>query len=126
MFCMAPVTVLRRLKRKVFANHEDLRYGHDSTIKPKFGDPEIEICRSAHRDDAENILPFIVAGFFYVLTNPEPFLAINLFRVTCVARIAHSLLYITMFLPQTARSLTWIVCFGSTVYMSVKSALYFY
>lgn len=94
-------------------------------MKTKFGDPDVERIRRAHRNDLENILPFLIAGFFYVLINPEVFIAVNLFRATAIARIAHTLVYAVVVVPQPSRAIAWFVCFGTTAYMSISTAIYF-
>lgn len=94
-------------------------------MKTKFDDPDVERVRRAHRNDLENILPFFIAGLFYVLTNPEAFIAVNIFRAAAVARIVHTLVYAVVVVPQPSRAIAWFVCFAATAYMSVQSALYF-
>lgn len=82
--------------------------------------------RRAHRNDLENILPFLTAGFFYVLINPSPIIAINLFRASAIARIIHTIVYAVYVVPQPARALSWLVCFLITGYMSIASAVFFF
>ena len=72
----------------------------------------------------ENILPFFVIGFLYVLTDPVAFLAINLFRAVAIARVAHTLVYAVVVVPQPARAIAFFVALGATVYMSVQVLLY--
>lgn len=93
-------------------------------VKPKFGDEDVERVRRAHRNDLENILPFIAVAFFYVLTSPQAFIAINLFRAAAIARIVHTLVY-AIIPTQPARAISWFVCYGATGYMAVQTALFF-
>lgn len=80
---------------------------------------------SAHRNDLENILPFLLAGFFYTLSNPAAFLAINLFRAAAISRIVHTIVYTLVVLPQPSRALAFAVPLGITGYMSVMTILHF-
>ncbi|GAB0094416.1 Glutathione transferase [Sergentomyia squamirostris] len=119
---MAFLTARQRFKNKTFANPEDAgKY----KAKVKYDDPDVERVRRAHRNDLENIFPFIFVGFFYVLTNPEAALAINLFRAAAIARIVHTLVYAVVVVPQPARGLAFFVCLGSTLYMAFKCICFF-
>ncbi|CAO1411884.1 unnamed protein product [Diamesa hyperborea] len=122
MLVMSFLTGMKRFATKTFANQEDLP---DKKFKPKFDDPDVERVRRAHRNDLENILPFFVAGFFYVLTNPDAFIAVNIFRAAAIARIVHTLVYAVVVVPQPARAIAWFVCFGATAYMALHTTLYF-
>lgn len=82
------------------------------------------ICR-AHRNDLENILPFLTAGLFYVLTNPSVWLAITLFKVAAAARIAHTIVYTIVVIPQPARVIAWFVQYAITIYFALSSIWYF-
>lgn len=78
----------------------------------------------AHRNDLENCLPFLIIGFFFVLTNPAATIAINLIRVAVLARIVHTIAY-AVFATQPTRGISWGVCYAITIYMAVKTALFF-
>jgi glutathione S-transferase len=67
----------------------------------------------------ENIPAFLVIAFFYILTEPSQFLAVNLFRVFTVARILHTFVYTIVVLPQPSRALLWGVGYAITIYMAV-------
>uniref|UniRef100_A0A182LW85 Microsomal glutathione S-transferase 1 n=1 Tax=Anopheles culicifacies TaxID=139723 RepID=A0A182LW85_9DIPT len=124
MLAMSLLTGRQRFRKKVFANPEDLPPAKKGAT-PKFDDPDVERVRRAHRNDLENILPFFTIGLLYMLTNPEPFIAINLFRAVAVARIIHTLVYAVVVIPQPARGLSWGIAYGATAYMAVKTALFF-
>jgi glutathione S-transferase len=94
-------------------------------LKPVFNVEDVERVRRAHRNDLENILPFFVVGFLYVLTNPGQFLAINLFRVVAISRIIHSIVYAVIPLPQPARGLSFGAALAATVYMAVQVLFFF-
>lgn len=124
MLAMSLLTGRQRFRKKVFANPEDIQ-PNKKGVAPKFDDPDVERVRRAHRNDLENILPFFSVGLLYMLTNPEPFIAINLFRAVAIARILHTIVYAVVVIPQPARGLSWGVAYGATAYMAVKTALYF-
>lgn len=77
------------------------------------------------RNDAENILPLLFAGFFYVLSGPDERLAIRLFRLIAAGRLAHTVLYTAVILPQPARFAAFIVPFCATGFMAIKATLFF-
>lgn len=79
----------------------------------------------AHRNDLENIIPLIFAGFFYVLTNPPAAFAIVLFRAAAIFRIVHTIVYAVYVLPQPSRAIAFFVPLVITGYMTVKSLMYF-
>ncbi|TMW39423.1 hypothetical protein DOY81_015497 [Sarcophaga bullata] len=92
--------------------------------KVKFDDPDVERVRRAHRNDLENIVPFFVIGFFFTLTNPPAFLAINIFRAVAIARIIHTVVYAVYVVPQPARALSFFVALAACFYMTVHVILY--
>lgn len=88
-------------------------------------DPDVERVRRAHQNDLENVLPFFIMGFLYMFTNPSVMLATNLFRAVAIARIAHTLVYAVVVVPQPARGISWMVGFFATGFMAVKTILAF-
>uniref|UniRef100_A0A240PKK9 Microsomal glutathione S-transferase 1 n=1 Tax=Anopheles atroparvus TaxID=41427 RepID=A0A240PKK9_ANOAO len=125
MLVMSMLTGRQRFRKKVFANEEDLASAKKKDAVPKFDDPDVERVRRAHRNDLENILPFFTMGLLYMLTNPEPFIAINLFRAVAASRILHTIVYAVVVLPQPARGLSWAVAYVATFYMAVKTIVFF-
>lgn len=79
----------------------------------------------AHLNDVENIIPFLVAGFAFLLTNPPEAWANLLFKTFTVARFLHSLVYAIFVVPQPARALCYFVGYTITAYMALKSIIYF-
>lgn len=67
----------------------------------------------------ENILPFLAIGFLYVLTNPSASLAIKLYRTVGLARIAHTLVYAVVVVPQPARFIVFTIALLATAYMAL-------
>ncbi|XP_034118534.1 microsomal glutathione S-transferase 1 isoform X1 [Drosophila albomicans] len=120
MFGMSLLTGLWRFITLTFANPEDLM---SPKLKVKFDDPNVERVRRAHRNDLENILPFFIVGLLYTLTNPSAFIAINLFRAVGISRIAHTLVYAVVVVPQPARALSFFVALGATAYMALQVIL---
>ncbi|XP_014239238.1 microsomal glutathione S-transferase 1 [Cimex lectularius] len=120
---MVPLTARWRFSKKVFANPEDTKLSPKSQVK--FDDPDVERVRRAHLNDLENIPVFFVAAYTYLLTNPNPWLAITLMRSFVLARFAHTLVYAVVVVPQPARFLAFMVGYGITAYMAVVSALSF-
>lgn len=56
---------------------------------------EVERSRRIHRNDMENILPFLACGLAYVAVAPPPAPAAGSFIAFVVARFAHTLAYAT-------------------------------
>ena len=77
-------------------------------------------------NDLENILPFFVIGYLYILTNPAAATATLLYKVFAGARIVHTFVYAITPMPQPSRALAWFVGFLIEVYMAVSVIAYFY
>jgi glutathione S-transferase len=107
---------------QTFANPEDS--APYKNLQPKFGDQDVERVRRAHRNDLENIFSFVIVAFFYVMTSPTAFIAVNVFRASAIARCVHSLAYAVIPM-QPARFLSFMVCCVSTVYMAVMTMVQF-
>ncbi|KAG5682643.1 hypothetical protein PVAND_011982 [Polypedilum vanderplanki] len=123
MLIMSPLTGRLRFKNKTFANAEDVKFTSPKG-KAKFDDEEVERVRRAHRNDLENCIPFMIIGLFYVLTNPVASIAINIFRAGAISRILHTISYLNSLQPW--RALSFFVCLGCTIYMSIQVAMFFY
>ena len=75
---------------QTFANVEDA-----ASTKGKVRiDENVERVRRAHQNDLENILPFFFISALYLLTNPDPFVAVNIFRAFTAARFIHTFVYL--------------------------------
>jgi len=97
MLLTANLTGILRTSRRVFASPEDYRFfGAEPAGKP---DEQIERIRRAHRNDLENILPFLVIGFLYVLTGPSYAVAWWLFVLFTISRVLHTAVYIAGLQP---------------------------
>ncbi|XP_053947630.1 microsomal glutathione S-transferase 1-like [Anastrepha ludens] len=115
MIVVALLTSIKRLATKTFVNPEDFV---DKRIKLKFDDPEVERLRRVHRNDLENILPFFVVGILYVLFDPSPVVAINMFRAVAISRLAHTYIYIYA-KPQPARFIAYLGAVVPMIYISL-------
>lgn len=89
-------------------------------------DEDVERVRRAHLNDLENVLPFFVAGFLYVLTEPQVDLGLNLIRVAAIARILHTIVYAIYPIRQPARTICFMVCLIITVYFAIASIVHFF
>ncbi|KXJ74623.1 hypothetical protein RP20_CCG013228 [Aedes albopictus] len=123
MLVMSVLTGMQRFRKKAFVNPEDI--ARTPKLKLKTDDPDVERVRRAHLNDLENILPYFVIAFFYILTNPEPWIAVNLFRAVAVSRIAHTLVYAVVVIPQPARAVAWLIPYASSFYMAFQTLLHF-
>lgn len=93
-------------------------------VKPAFGNEEVERVRRAHLNDLENIIAFVLVGFFYTLTAPSAYLAVNLFRVAAIGRLVHTVVY-AIIPMQPARALAWFACYATTIYMGIQVLFFF-
>jgi len=112
VFKMAVVgsyTSILRLRRSVYATPED--YALRAKTPSSGPHPDIERVRRAHRNDLENILPFFVVSFFYVLTRPSYGAAAIYLWGFLAARVLHSIFYIRSAQPH--RTIAFAV--GSTL-----------
>jgi len=119
---MSLLTAFYRFKNKVFANPEDLQ---SPKLKVRFNDDDVERVRRGHRNDLENILPYLIAGLLYVLSNPSVFLATTLFKVAAISRIAHTIVYTVFVIPQPARAVAWFIHYAITIYITGSALWYF-
>lgn len=54
-------------------------------------DEKVERVRRGHLNDLENIPAFLIAAFFYILSEPSVQMALWLIRVAVIARILHTI-----------------------------------
>ena len=78
---------------KAFVNPEDIRPDKRKIIQPTTSDPDVERVRRNHLNDIENIIPFVLIGFFYVASNPNPVAAVWHFRLFFFSRLVHTFAY---------------------------------
>jgi len=116
---MALLTGAQRFRTKTFANPEDAGKNECSVNE------NVERVRRAHLNDLENIIPLVLISFIYVLTDPMPAVAVNIFRVVTAARIWHTFVYAIYVIPQPARAIGFIIPLIAMIYMAVMSAIVF-
>lgn len=85
----------------------------------------IEFIHRAHRNDMENILPYLSIGLFYVMTDPSPMVAIILIRVAVVIRFVHTFVYAIYVIPQPARAICFLIHNFITQYMAIMCVIHF-
>lgn len=126
MLLMSPLTGIARGARGSFDYKEDYKgYSNLSRdeIKAKLDtkDGTIERIRRCHLNDVENIPPFILISFFYVLAaNPTLESCHWHFRIFLAARIVHTLSHLLAIRAPT-RSLAFLVGFLTTASMAWKT-----
>ncbi|EDX01732.1 microsomal glutathione S-transferase 1 [Drosophila yakuba] len=114
MLVMSLLTARQRMKTKTYANPEDLRLSRSPEVR--FGDPNVERVRRAHRNDLENILPFLLMSLVYIASGPNPLTARLLIRIGASARLLHTVVYAIIPVPQPARSLAFFTTFAITCF----------
>ncbi|KAK7898726.1 hypothetical protein WMY93_019579 [Mugilogobius chulae] len=111
LLLMGPLTAYYRITRKAFANSEDAAVHSakpDDKKRLVRTDEDVERARRCHQNDLESIVPFVLIGFLYALTGPDPSWALLHFRIFTGSRLFHTVAYM-MALPQPSRGLSWIV-----------------
>lgn len=81
-----------RAIHKKFTNAEDARFAGGTLVDDDI-EPVARVKR-AHGNAIESALPFVAVGFFYVLTDPDPFWAKLLLFGYVAARLVHTLVYL--------------------------------
>ncbi|XP_022081054.1 microsomal glutathione S-transferase 1-like [Acanthaster planci] len=115
MMFLSAWTAKHRISQRVFINSED------TPGKPQYvrRDDSVERVRRCHRNDLENIPPFLVLGLLYVLTGPSVSAASWHFRIFAASRFLHTVAYLTP-LPQPSRALGFTVGLIINVSMAVQ------
>ncbi|KAF2881627.1 hypothetical protein ILUMI_24570 [Ignelater luminosus] len=122
MMIMPLLTVKQRRKFGVPISPEDCAIYNRKSLRLH---EEVERIRRAHLNDLENIPIFFIAGAFYLLTNPSPRTALNLFRTYTIARYCHTFVYAVVVIPQPARAISWSIGFAITGYMLFRTIRHF-
>lgn len=118
MMALSFFTSFKRINKKVFATPEDAAGSRDPQKHVRL-DPDIERVRQCHRNDMENIPPFLVIGLLYVLSGPSLFAAMWHFRVFVASRFLHTIAYLIP-LPQPTRALAFLVGVVTTLSMAFQ------
>jgi uncharacterized MAPEG superfamily protein len=104
MAAVGTYTSVLRIGRKVYATPED--YALQGLAARTTRDEDIDRVRRAHQNDLENILPFFVVGFLYLLTGPSYGAASVYLIGYLVARTLHTLFYIASLQPYRTIAFT--------------------
>ncbi|KAF1649366.1 Prostaglandin E synthase, partial [Eudyptes chrysocome] len=114
---------------QAFANPEDaLRNGGLQYYRD---DPDVErnllSLSRAHRNDMENIFPFLFLGAVYSLLDPSPAVARIHFFVFCVGRIVHTIAYLLRLKAPTrsvAYGMAQLPCFSMALQILLATTPY--
>lgn len=87
---------------------------------------DIDRLRRAHLNDLENVVPFLIIGFFFILTEPHVGVACWLIRIASVARILHTIVYAVFPVRQPARAICFYITYIISLYMALSSVVYFF
>ncbi|KAG1656343.1 Microsomal glutathione S-transferase 1 [Nymphon striatum] len=121
LVAMGPLTGMQRHKKLAFSNPED---SNPHGKKPTLNDPDVERVRRAHLNDLENIPIFWILGFLYVFINPPVATAIWCFRLFTVARVLHTIVYLTAF-PQPSRGICFMFSIAINTFLAVQLIMKF-
>ncbi|XP_057206747.1 prostaglandin E synthase [Triplophysa rosa] len=117
MYIIAIVTGQVRLRKKAFANPEDAeRHGGMQYCRT---DPYVERCLRSHRNDMENIFPFLFLGAVYSMTGPSYAVARIHFLVFFLGRVLHSVAYL-LALKAPTRSFAYVIAQVPCVSMAIQ------
>lgn len=113
---MSAWTARYRIPRRVFMSPEDYQMGGKKVPATFTTDPDVERTRRCHLNDLENVLPFVLVGALYVLTDPDIETATWHFRLFAGFRILHTIAYMFA-VPQPTRLIAFAAGFGVTLSM---------
>lgn len=81
----------------------------------------------AHRNDMENIFPFLFLGAIYSLLDPSPTVARIHFFIFCMGRITHTIAYLLQLKAPTrsvAYSVAQLPCFSMALQILLATTPY--
>lgn len=110
------VTTYHRMRLRRFATPEDLALFPGASTERHH---DIERARRAHRNDLEDIPPFLLVAPFFALTRPPATAVVVYFWGFTIARVAHSLFYLRSFQPF--RTLSYSIGGLALVAMTVRT-----
>uniref|UniRef100_A0A8D0B8I6 Microsomal glutathione S-transferase 1 n=1 Tax=Salvator merianae TaxID=96440 RepID=A0A8D0B8I6_SALMN len=127
MMLMSVTTAFFRIKKKAFANPEDVATVGKGEGAKKYlrTDPDVERVRRIHLNDLENIIPFLLVGFFYSFSGVSRSTALWHYRIFVVSRVFHTFAYLIP-LPQPCRGLSWFIGYMVTFSMIGQLGLVYY
>ena len=102
MYAVGVYTAVTRSRLKVALNPEDAaRFGAQLTTAEH---PDVERVLRAHRNDLENIPPFLILGFIAVLVGAPVWGLRVAFIAFTAARVVHSIAYVKAMQPWRSMS----------------------
>lgn len=104
-----------RAKKKVTPNHEDVDTVSKNATLVSSDPPEVARVLRAHRNAADNILPFAILGLLFVIWGGSPLLTAIFCGVFVVARLGHSFSYLAE--KQPWRTITFVIAGVDTLAM---------
>lgn len=104
-------------------NPEDCCLGKGFEVKTH---EDVERCRRAHLNDLENVVPFLVIGLFFILTEPHVGVTCWLFRIVGITRIAHSIIYAIYPVRQPTRAVLYYIPYIISLYMILSAVVYYF
>lgn len=115
MTAVGLATTAHRMRLRRFATPEDLALVPGASIERH---DDIERARRAHRNDLENIPPFLLVALFFALTRPTATATAVYFWGFTAARIAHSVFYLRSLQPFRTLSYTigWVALVAMTIH----------
>ncbi|KAM6431510.1 prostaglandin E synthase [Python bivittatus] len=121
MYAVAIITGQVRLRKKAFANPEDaLKHGGLEFYRE---DPDVQRCLRAHRNDMENIYPFLFIGSVYSFLHPNPVVAWIHFLIFFLGRMIHTVAYLLQLrapIRSVAYSVAQIPCFSMALQIIIS------
>ncbi|KAL7296682.1 hypothetical protein TKK_0010097 [Trichogramma kaykai] len=124
MLCMAPLIGHQRFRKKIFLSQEDCTFiGRNAKVS--VDDLDVERPRRAFLNDLENILPWFISTSVFLTTSPAPSLAMSLIRTFGISRVAHTVVYAVVPLPQPARAIAYFIGYTVIAYQSYLTLLYY-
>lgn len=115
MTAVGLATTFQRMRHLRFASPEDLALVPDASTERH---DDIERARRAHRNDLENIPPFLLVALFFALTRPPATAVAIYYWGFTAARIAHSVFYLRSAQPFRTVSYTigWLALVAMTIH----------
>lgn len=117
MLVLAALTSRARLRSRTFASPED--YAGQGLPVRSDRDPDVERHRRAHRNDLENVLPFIPVGAIYAATGPSALGAWLCLAGFVAARLFHTFFYLRGSMPH--RTIAYAYGYFATVWMALAA-----
>lgn len=113
------LTIYWRIRNKAAANPEDARNGRQVKV-----DDDVERVRRVFQNIIENEYLFFIFGFFYVLTGPNVYVALFLFRIYFVLRLIHTIFY-GVYPIAPLRSLSFLLGTSILIYIVIVTFIRF-